>query len=103
MAIDELKSLGSYCVGGGTNCELPQDKRRIAAIIQPPQPEFFYSNLAPYEVVAQRSIFTNDYLEVTANLGDKICDPGVYTVLVWGTHIETDETHALIELSVVKP
>lgn len=102
MAIDELESLGGYCVGGGTNCELPQDDRLAASIIKPPQPGFSYSNLDPKYVVAQRWIFTNDYLEVTANLGDKIYDSGVYTVFVWGTHAETDEEDVLIGLSVVK-
>jgi hypothetical protein len=99
---EEREPLTGYCIGGGINCDLTQEERVVAWIVEPPEPGFYYKELRSNQFVASVWNQTDDTLEVVANLEDAVEKPGVYTVVVWGTHKATGESTDLIELSVFK-
>ena len=100
---EQREKLSSYCTGGGTNCELPQEQRIAAWIIRPPEPGYHYGNLESNRFVATSWSQTNNLLKVEVNLETAVQKEGVYTVMVWGTHKKSGETTSLIGLSVTKP
>ena len=73
-------SLDSYCVGGGatTSCGSP-----VVRILNPPQPGWFYSDLDDNDVVASSWTETATSFSFSADVGDLMEKPGVYTVMLW--------------------
>ena len=103
MTVTEIERYYGYWRGGGHVPNLSQEDRMAAWIVAPPEPGWSYDGLEPLKVIASKWVETEDYLEIIANLEHRIYNSGVYTVIVWGTHKETEESTSLIELSVVKP
>tara|TARA_A100001015_G_scaffold292127_1_gene367105 strand:+ start:877 stop:3477 length:2601 start_codon:yes stop_codon:yes gene_type:complete len=112
------KAMGyGYCYGGGTNCYkdengerlLDEKEYQVAFILKPPRDGYYYSDLDPEDVVANGWQFTNQgnntdphKLRVRANLGDRLDKEGIYTIIIWGDHKVSGETHSLINYSFQK-
>ena len=96
----QIQTLHSYCTGGGFTTTCPDPIARVL----PPLPQgYFYTDIAPNEIVADFWDETADAFSFSANMGTLLQRPGIYTVGVWrdtGGRLLTD---LLLELSVVQP
>ena len=77
--LEELEALDSYCTGGGFTAECSEP---IAFIWKPLQEGERYE-LDPNDVLASVWDWSPASLTVTADLGDLVAEPGVYTVVVF--------------------
>lgn len=99
MTPAQIDALDSYCIGGGTTTRCSDS---VIDMLKPPRPGWNYSGLDANEVVADVWREDEDSFGITANLGNLVAKPGVYTVVLWkddGTDWLSD---LLLELSVVK-
>ena len=80
---EAIGRLSSYCLGGG----FTDDCGGIEAlvwILEPPGAGYYYSDLAPNDVVADiRWEETIHDFTLTASMGTWLEEPGVYTVVTW--------------------
>ena len=99
MTPAQIDALDSYCIGGGITTRCSDS---VIDMLKPPRPGWNYSGLDANEVVADVWREDEDSFGITANLGNLVAKPGVYTVVLWkddGTDWLSD---LLLELSVVK-
>ena len=90
----QIDALDSYCTGGGFTTLCP---RSFAQILVPAGADFFYSNLDPNQVVANSWNETDTRFSFSADMGNLMRTPGVYTVLIF----ERDTEEVLVELSLL--
>jgi hypothetical protein len=78
----EIQSLDAYCYGGGFTDEC-DGVRPIAVVLEPPPPGSQYRDLRPEQVISDVWNERGDgVVEIEADLGSLVGDPGVYTVVV---------------------
>ena len=93
---EEIGQFMSYCVGGGftDECGLP-----ILEILPPPQPGTRYLNLPEHLIVADSWVVSGGDIEITADLGSFVSEPGVYTVSMFEDAGNGARGKLLIQLS----
>ncbi len=94
----QIGALDSYCTGGGftTNCPRPY----AARILEPLRPGYSYSGLDANDVVASTWTESDAHFAFTADIGELLAEPGVYTVIVWRDTGEPVLSEQLVELSL---
>ncbi len=85
---EERVHVRAHCLGGGVTDEC-DDVKPIIRVLRPPEPGFFYSDLKPNDVVADEwSERSDGTVVIRAVLGDRVADPGVYTVVIWSADLD---------------
>lgn len=90
-------SLDSYCIGGGATTTCGSSVLRI---LDPPGPGYYYSDLDDNDVVASSWSETATSFSFTADVGDLMEKPGVYTVMLWRDDGSGYYSESLVGLSV---
>ena len=77
---EQINAIRSYCIGGGFS---PGCGDPVAGVLKPLPPGWHYTDIEATDVVADRWTETADSFSFSADLGDLVAKPGVYTVVVW--------------------
>ncbi|MFL2653828.1 MAG: CAP domain-containing protein [Dehalococcoidia bacterium] len=87
-----------YCVGGGYSVAGCDDDRDLFVDIIKPG----YILQSNKDVHASLWWQKDDFLEVEVEFWDREIKPGIYTIIVFGEHLESERSDQLIELSIKK-